>query len=72
MGDGPLIEAVRVGWLEDRVPLVWVQVVSETQGNGLKSVSVSRFQCEGPSKLQCTRHGEAGWEGQGPAVGKCL
>lgn len=73
MGDEPLFEAVGGGaWSESRVLLVWVQVGLEIQGNSLKSVSISCFQCQGPSKLQCTRQGEAGWEGQGPAEGKCL
>lgn len=73
MGDGPLLEVVGGGgWPEGKVPLVSVQVGLETQGNGLKSVSIRHFQCQGPSKFQCTRQGEAGWEGQGPAVGKCL
>lgn len=57
-------EAVRVGWPAGVVPLVWVQAGSETQGSGLKNVSISCVQSQGPSNLQCTRQGKAKWEGQ--------
>lgn len=68
----PLFQAVRVGWLEGGVPLIWVQAGSETQGSGLKNVRVSCVECQGHSNLQCTRQEEAKWKGQEPATGKCL
>lgn len=42
MGDRPLFEVVVGGgnWPEGKVPLVWVQIGLETQGNDLKSVSI--------------------------------
>lgn len=72
MDKRPLFEAIRVAWLEGEVPLVRVHVGSETQGSGLKNVSVRCVQCQGPSNLQCIRQGEAGWEEKAPAVVKCL
>lgn len=54
------------------MPLVCLQVGSETQGSGLKNVSSNCVERQGPSDLQRTEQGGAGQAGEGPAVGKCL